>query len=83
MKGGGGGGLVVGGWANFNYTCKRESHLDKRVNRHEGCWYHRCPDHDSRKCSAQLGSSWVLAGSDLFTIKSSFDQDDEGQVSGQ
>ncbi len=27
--------------------------------------YHRCPDHDSRKCSAQLGSSWVLVGSRL------------------
>ena len=65
------------------FTGKRESRLDKRVNTHEGCWYHRCPDHDSRNSSAPLGSSWVLVGSDLFTIQSSFDQDDEGQVSGR
>jgi hypothetical protein len=65
------------------FTGKRESRLDKRVNTHEGWRYHRCPDHDSHNSSSQLGSSWVLVGSDLFTIQSSFDQDDEGQASGR
>jgi hypothetical protein len=96
--GGGGRGLnvgvgiggLIGGWANFevalannkNLVWTRESAPTKDVGTTD------VPTTIPYKCIVQhqvqlvSGNRWVLVCSDLFTIQSSFDQDDEGQVSG-
>ena len=65
---------------NLNLVCTKES------SSHEGCWYHRCTDHDPQFNAVQLqvaiGLGWWVLVNRLFIIQSSFDQDDEEQTKG-
>ena len=39
---------------------KTGSHFTKRVNMHEGCWYHRCYDHDPSS-TPRIDSNRIMA----------------------